>query len=422
MRTTNRSLLTLGALLALAASADTAQAQPQCAQPGAVLEELDSQLRTGVPKGVCTWSTLIRFDFNQWSIGASQNLPVTAAAVALFNNPVQPGGDIRHWWRTFLEAQTGSRTTYPADYTVVALRNQPLPSNLTYFHGTEAFSFTYDAPVVTSVLAVRYWAQLNPGAPFAAQIAAGARKYLRANWAVYGLAASTGPADQGYKNGVLTYPSGLQMNARRQYFYNGPYLALAGSRSNTTHWGQDDRGPLLTRAMNLSFTTSIPSRESTGQAGVRTFVEAGWPAAPSESVYGLSSTDRSNLQSLVFNDVVPATLTTDMSGIRTASTFHLLAQAGFSGSCMESAGNGNGMATFAVGYFDNGQLNPSLPDEIQFLTTDQNNGAGSCTFSSAAKTITVRNSSNVLMGTINLLSGSITYHFRLNASGLVRLI
>ena len=233
---------------------------PQCDQPGLMLEELDSVLRTGCLKNVCEWRNHIRFDYNQWKINGSENLPVTAAAVALFYEPVRPDGDIRNWWQTFLEAQLGQRTTFPPGHPQAG---QALPAKLTYFHGSEAFSFTYDSSAVASVLAVHFWAQRTPSHPLSATLKTLARKYLRATWGVYGLAAGTGPGAVAYRN-ELFHTDKLQRGSNG-FFYTGPYIAVGGARSNSTHWGQDDRGILFTRAAGRNFTGPAPSRETTGQ-------------------------------------------------------------------------------------------------------------------------------------------------------------
>ncbi|HYH44633.1 MAG TPA: hypothetical protein VEG34_03045, partial [Thermoanaerobaculia bacterium] len=223
VRTTTISVLLLTLLLAFsgAASAQSCPAPPMslptCAQPGQMLEELDSVLRTGCLKNACQWRNHIRFDYNQWLINGSENLPVTAAAVALFYQPVQPGGDVRNWWQTFLEAQLGQRTTFPAGHPQAG---QALPAKVTYFHGSEAFSFTYDSSVVASVLAVHLWAQRTPSHPLAANIKTLTRKYLRGTWGVYGLAAGRGPGATAYRNEVF-HTDKLQRGSNG-FFYTGP--------------------------------------------------------------------------------------------------------------------------------------------------------------------------------------------------------
>lgn len=156
-------------------------------------------------------------------------------------------------------------------------------------------------------------------------------------------------------------------------------------------------------------------------------VEAGAAEAASLSVkfgtdvYGLSSNaERSALQGLAFNDVPPAALATDMAGIKTRSTFHFIAQNGFSGSCMEQAFNGNGEATFAVGFYPAPQLG-TVAREAHFLYPGGSGGQGSCTIDVPNRRFTVRNAAGTVVGTIQMLPGPIVYHYRLNSSGLVRL-
>lgn len=422
VRTTTISALLLTLLLAFsgAASAQSCPAPPMtlpnCAQPGQMLEELDSVLRTGCLKNACQWRSHIRFDYNQWLINGSENLPVTAAAVALFYQPVQPGGDVRNWWQTFLEAQLGQRTTFPAGHPQAG---QALPAKLTYFHGSEAFSFTYDSSVVASVLAVHLWAQRTPSHPLAANIQTLARKYLRATWGVYGLAAGRGPGATAYRNEVF-HTDKLQRGSVG-FFYTGPYIAVGGARSNTTHWGQDDRGILFTRAAGRNFTGPAPSRESTGQQGVRTYVEGNWPITLPESAYGLSGTDRTAYQAFIDSDAPPSFLAADFTNIRTLSTIHFFAQNGFSGSCVENVQNGNGQGTFGVGWFANANLG-TVNQEVQFLQPTATNGSGSCTYDSTLRELVGRDGAGTVLGRIRLLAGSLIFHYRLSSSGLTRIL
>lgn len=402
------------------ASATTAL--PKCQTPGDILVELDSAIRTGFPAGLCEWRDHIKFDYNQWAIGASHNLPVVSAAVALFAEPIQPGGDIRNWWWTFLEAQLGERTTFPS---WSSKSGTALPVPLTYFHSAEAFSATYDSSVVTSVLAVHYWAHFNPGALNATAIEGLAKRYLRATWGVYALASGTDLGRNAYRNGELNNPASpnkLQYASNGPIYSNSSFMALAGARMNRAWWGGDNRVPLLTAAlgMNPDPAPNVHFVEGAGQRGVRTYVD-GW-----SGVFGLTSSERAGLLGLVDNNVVPSFLSSMFTKIRTRSRFHFVAQTGFVGTCMETAESGNGPHTFAVGYFAQGQIGTS-PQEAQFLYPgDGASQQGRCEVDLTARLFRAYNAKtggSVLTpkGTIDFLPGPILYHFRLDGNGLVRL-
>jgi hypothetical protein len=395
---------------------------PTCNGPGSLLKELDSAIRTGAPAGLCEWRGHIKFDYNQWTQGSSHNLPVVAAAVALFAEPVQPGGDIRNWWWTFLEAQLGDRTTFPS---WSPKSGQALPAALTYFHSTEAFSSTYDPSVVTSVLAVHYWAHFNPGALNASLIEPLAKRYLRATWGVYALASGTDLALNAYKNGQHhhpTSPNKFQYGSGGAFYSNSSFMALAGTRMNPSWWGADNRVPLLTAAlgMNPDPAPGIALREEVGQRGVRTLVDD-WTG-----VFGLTTTEQAGLIQLVDTKAVPSFLTSMFTKIRTRSRFHFVAQPGFVGTCMETAENGNGPHTFAVGYRAQGQLGAAA-QEAQFLYPgDAASQQGRCEVDLTARVFRVYNAKvggSVLSpkGTIDFLPGALAYHFRLDSTGLTRL-
>lgn len=114
---------------------------PTCNTPGKILAEINSLVGTGSPLFACNYKPHLDPYFNQWTVGGSQNLPVLAAAAALWDAPVVNGFDYRSWWQTFFFNQsTGSGST-----------------NIQYFKGTELFSNVYDSAVVAAVIAANYW-------------------------------------------------------------------------------------------------------------------------------------------------------------------------------------------------------------------------------------------------------------------------
>lgn len=111
--------------------------------------------------------------FSAWENGGSYNLPVVAAAVGLYRfrngimavkNPTAGSYKITYvnWWIWYLASQTGRD---PKAYLPDPFVPPPARPNLPYFKGSELLSNLYDAPVVTSIVAVHYWAhryQNNP--------------------------------------------------------------------------------------------------------------------------------------------------------------------------------------------------------------------------------------------------------------------
>jgi hypothetical protein len=321
------------------------------------------------------WRTCLEPDFLPWSDvvgvgGGSNNLPVVSAAIGLYR---EPNAKMRNadgttstttyvtWWGTFLGAQLGD----------VA----PPQPNLRYFKGIEPFSNTYDGPVVTSVIAARYWAQRNNNA----QLADYARRYLRANWAVYGLAAGTGPTDLYFLDGRTPtsspsatpapnteYSPWSPIRPNGGYRYGGHFLALAGARSTLGHWSADDRFPLFDRAIQY---VPNPTNENPPQKDVLVLLESLWPAGQTENLYGLGATDRSALNTLLQNGTNANTFLSWLTKIRIVRTFRILGWPGFRASSMEGNPNSNTPCMYGVSYRASDRLASFL-----FPWTDRNGG------------------------------------------------
>lgn len=270
------------------------------------------------------WGSQLNLNFDCWSKGCSQNLPVIAAAIALIDNPVTANWNMYNWWSTFLDCQNNAASC-------------PHATSLRFFKGGELLSSTYDWSVVTSVVAVNYEARRTGQIWLADK----ARLYLRKNWVLYALAAGSGPARQlrhdnqpnaaGHPECPVNGGTGLflkpcQINAVGQLVYDGPFLALAGARSGHSHVCQDHRGPLLVRAIDYPIT--VNKRESIPQAAVLDFIESQWGFfGLSENPYALTLSDRNLIKDHIANENQVGTFlfVLNNSGTRFASEMHFFA-------------------------------------------------------------------------------------------------
>jgi hypothetical protein len=340
-------LLTLTVFLTVAAATSEVFACPRT--PSQLLKDLKAAVENVAPPST-GWRTCLSPDFKEWKDGpgGSQNLAFIAAAVGLYRNPhalmPYPNGTTSgityvNWWLQLLASQTGA---------------QPPPAGtgkLGYFRGTEVFSNIYDGPVVTTVVAVRYWAVTRGHG----QLNTHARKYLRANWAVNGLAAGTGPASVYFLPGRTPSAAPLpdtqyNPNAPRRndgdYWYSGHFLALPGARSNLGHWVGDDRLPLFDRAIQ-----HVPRRtnESFDQKELLSVLERAW-TNPDENLYALTRNDIIALNALITNGSGASNFLPWLSGIRWAKTFRIIGWPNFRASSMEGNPNGNTTCMYAVSY------------------------------------------------------------------------
>jgi hypothetical protein len=338
------------------------------------------------------WDSWIDPTFNSWGTGGSLNLPVITAAVGLYRLPKDavmrkspPDYQISwvNWWVVFLSAQTGDAV--PATY-----RYTQAPAGrgiLSYYKGTEQFSNIYDASVVTSVIAVRYWAYRNGNTDLIRLT----QKWLRANWAIDGMAAGTGPvwtydlAPRLLSNGTTTpirtpvYPpnkpvSSSQFNPyapRRPgggYFYNGHFLALAGPRSVILdgHWNEDGKATLFDRAIE-SVPSPLQLTENDNQSVILQHLENLWadPQQPwtvrppaNENLYGLNRTNDIPPIMTVINSSAQNTATQNavsylmsmMTFVRTSSIHRIIGWDGWRVSMMAYNVNGNRTNIYGIAY------------------------------------------------------------------------
>lgn len=327
-------LLVLASVAATPASAGT--------NPSDLLAELAKAVR-GEPTDTALWKSHLDTDFSSWRIGGSQNLPVIAAAIALFEEPLGTDADgnpydIFTWWETFFACQNGTGCPL-AD-----------PGRLRFMKGSEVLSNTYDAAVTTSVAAVNYY-RFTIG--FHAELTE-ARLYLRKTWSLYALAAGSGPASslidrRGDAGGPETKT--CHLNARGQFYYTGPFMALAGARSTSAHYCQDDRGPLFARAIDFSLSKNL--RETVGQADVLDYIETHFAGnSYGENVYALDPASRQLVRDHLTQGDEASTFVGVLNNgaTRFVRTMRLLAWPGVRVSVLEGNPNRNTAAVYGAKY------------------------------------------------------------------------
>ena len=342
-----------------------------CASPGLQQEELLSTIQNNFTNDTGTiywdgyreeayarWRKCLQPNFAAWEVNGSQNLPVLGAAIGLFREPTlsmsSPGdlsrtGNPRYtkWWNDFLGSQVGALTTSN--------------KSLGHFKGTEIFSSIYDAPVVTAIIAVRHWASfpVNNGKPEASNIDDYARRYLRANWFVYGLSAGAGPARiMEIPNAAWNYNPYAPLiggTVTGSAKYPGHFLAMAGSRSNADYMTENQRSALFDRAIQYPVDEGHVSRyQKLLLNHLNSAWKLAWPSA-TENVYGLTENDREAFRNLINNGTLSYfNLNEWLNGIKTFRTISVLGwNSGGSqvrASVLENNPNGNTPAMYAVKY------------------------------------------------------------------------
>lgn len=365
--------------------------------------------------------------------GGSHNLAPATAAVGLYSFPNEFVKNIKQlnkdansdnlqityidWWLWFLASQVGLD---PKAY--VAAPYPPESPALKYFKGTEQFSNIYDWSVPINVVAVRYWAYLHQNRPDvispgkAQQLIDLSKRYLLAQWAVYGLAASDYNPVWTYDLGERMEPNGTWVPTRTAvlppnkpakskeynphaprkgsgYVYNGSFIALAGSRSKLTgHWEQDDRAPLYDRATGL-LNAAIPlNNHKMLLPTILNELQDRWNnvAHPAdENLYGLTQNDIDMLKDLrrTGSSAAVSHVMQWLANIRTATPYHIMGwdnplDGVWRASAMQSNTNGNGPNIYAVAYQKDDPDNPGRA-KATFLYpwNDANSGgaAGLCT-------------------------------------------
>lgn len=265
------------------------------------------------------WEERVNFGYGAWQNpnGGSENWSVIANTIALWKpSTSMPLAQNIQWWHKFLDCQNGGGP----NCTFAAGEN---PGRLIYIKGTELLSDTYDAQVVTAIAAVNFWAVTHPQY---LSLSAKAKKYLRATWAMYTLAAGKTSARtyDSYNDTAQPPQSDIcQLAANGSDFYTGPFIAAAGMRSKPSSACQDNRGPLLLRATEK--TGVVNKREMKEQVAVATYIQQ-YRSGDSrdENVYGLVATERTALKAHIDNGTNTSVLVNLLGNVRTSVTYHFL--------------------------------------------------------------------------------------------------
>jgi hypothetical protein len=292
------------------------------------------------------WEARLDWTFNRWRNGSSQNWGPLAHAVALWRPPVagKTLADNVQWWHTFFDCQNGGVPCVVPGVSDVGW--------LKFMKGTELLSHTYDAPVTTGVASVHYWAKKNNNQALADK----ARRYLRITFTLYALAAGQGPARSLVVHSPMPNPDpDCNLNDRGTFYFQGPFVAASGMRTNLGNVCTDDRAVLLSRALHLSFTSG---REDDSQALLVNLLQSRWTtiANPTvqENVYALDP----NTRTLAFDHIQTGNnvdaLKSVLAGVRTSVVYRFMAWATADGlvraTMMEQNLNSNTAPVYAEKY------------------------------------------------------------------------
>src|SRR4051794_1349040 len=297
------------------------------AHPCAMEEDLVRVMSGGATQS--NWQTKLDPSFNAWANKGSNNLPVLAAAIALWKGTAIGTQTPQQWWDTFLTCQIAGDTCTVA-----------LPNNVRYFNGYEILSPLYNAPTVSAVVAVRYWAVTHDptGSLFTKSTT-----YLKMTSALYALGAGTGPAQTALTDSFTLTSSGscpppptfsfsfssvgCDTGNSGGTLYNGPFLALAGVRSLNSSCasaqGSGDREPIFVRAVQWPGVNH--STETREQEDLLDYVENNWPGSQTTNPFGNDTARRALLRNHV-NGVPydPGTIATILQGARFIREYRFL--------------------------------------------------------------------------------------------------
>ncbi|HEY0143581.1 MAG TPA: carbohydrate-binding protein [Thermoanaerobaculia bacterium] len=292
-----------------------------CTNAGPV--ELTNALSAALTNGpeYCVWKDEVRPGFSSyWAPEGSYNIPVLANAIAFLRAPYGLGTgyswNMDTFWRDYLKRELGDLSPW-------------------YFGGKEMFSGDYQKFNLSSVLAVHYHAQKNGKT----EIAALARRWLRATWALHSAAAMTQKPATLHANGEslsVTDP------------WTGPYAALAGERTPWGFWTESNRNIMLGRAIGFP-TTGNGWLEF---KRIRDAVEQGWATIvnPPSNAYGLTASEATALRDLINNETLPANFVASYlgTGLKTYMTYHIVAWPGVRATLLERSENTNTVPTYGV--------------------------------------------------------------------------
>jgi hypothetical protein len=316
------------------------------------------------------WRGWLDSTFINWTIkmdGAtrSENKPVLAAAIALWESPTtvidpstqQPFAAYK-WWLTFLNCQNDGTANC-----AVATAN----TTMQYFNGSEILSNTYGGMVTLAVAAVALWAEKNPSMDPMGGLAAAAHHYLQITMGLWTLGAGSTWAN------TLTYPHAAGAAATSESCeggsFNMPFLALAGARSVIDHSCDDDRAPILASAIGYQITGQC--QEPTWNNRLREAIQCAWvPDQYGDNVYGVTPTVGSRLQGFIGASTASGVLEGDkatasaivgiLAGARFIDEYDFLLWNGVRATALFTNPNTNTSPTYSMSFAANGQAAAGL--------------------------------------------------------------
>lgn len=263
---------------------------PACTPPK-LREELIHRIETGNLLYNCDYVKNLSPGFTAWN-GGSENKPVAAAAIALFEGPTVNGTDYRTWWNTFFDRQASSPSSTGS-------------GNVDHFKGSEMFSNVYDDFTTVSVMAAHYWGWANNHA----QVRDKAKTYLRRTFYAWALGTRPEPVARIFdaedtQNPLFTVNPGLTC----------PTLLLASPRSKRTY---DYGGNRWVLDRVLGYGTSCSGAADVSLRDLYTVLRQRY-----SGVSGLSGLEVTALKNLIGSTTLPSDLDAVLGGLRMRGDYH----------------------------------------------------------------------------------------------------
>ena len=345
---------------------------------------LSDYIEFGSTSQTCDWRARFAPDFQPWNVGGSENRPLVAAAIKLFAD-----GDAaaQIWWLDYLENQLGDKD------------DASLPLKVRRFHSAELFSSGYDSFSTRAVAAAHLWARDNG----ASTIQSLSRRWLRATWYTYALGAGRFKVEKLWSIRSTTLERVVPENANT-------YVQIASPRSVDEGWPQSV--PILARAREIAIKYENNETKRLGN-----LLKSSWGSNVNPNVYGLDSTDRTNINSIVNSaSFSEATLLSVYGNLRLYRNLHFFAfSQGQYGSRMsvlepDGANYNHERIIFAV-RFDNDTATGWLLAPWNNDTTT----LGSCSYNLTTRQVTATGD---FTRTLDMPSGTILYHVKLGTTGV----
>lgn len=354
---------------------------------------LADYIEFGSTTQTCDWRSQFQPAFNNWSGGGSQNKPVVAAAIKLWAD-----GDTaaRTWWSDFLKNQLGD------------VDDPNLPLKVRHFHSTELFASGYDTRTVSAVAAARLWYQTHGNPDGTLDLT---RRWLRATWVTYALAAGSVKMQQLYSINCGATPESKAVPGLSQ---TDTFVQLPSPRSKDEAWQL--AVPSFFRARS-NLSNPVPkSYEPDPVKRLWNVLQAQWTRTD-WSVYGLNQPTRDLISGIINNTTFdPGTLYSILGNTRFWVNLHILAFDGSRVAFLEPNG-ANGLhekIIFAV-RFDNNASPPTAWMLAPWWGDSQ--GLGSSSYDLTARTVTAVGNCGTAK-TLDMPTGNIRYHVKLGTTGV----